>query len=138
MQDLIKRLVAADGPDRELDAEIWEYLGLAPEYDNSKNNYGCWHYRGEGRYHFADDSSWGKNQNAPLYTSSLDAAMTLVEDGYFWTVGRCDLTCHATVGPDRAHFDEAYLIKHQPHDVDIPNPSTPALALCAAALRARQ
>lgn len=113
MTSLIERIEAAARPCRELDILIFAEV-YPDEFDQ------------------ATDSI-----DVPFFTSSIDAAMTLVGDGCFWTVGRCDLTCHATVGPDRAHFDEAYLIKHQPHDVDIPNPSTPALALCAAALRAR-
>lgn len=72
----------------------------------------------------------------PAYTASIDAAMTLVPKGYFWTAGFCGLTCHASVGPDNKHFARDYLESHEPVDVDIPNPSTPALALCAAALRA--
>lgn len=117
MSDLIKRIEAADGPDRDLDAAIWEYLGLAPKYDNSKNNYGCWHYRGEGRYHFADDSSWGRNKYAPEYTSSIDAAMTLVPEG-----------AHVTITMD----GDFWLVAINGF---VSRSKYPALALCAAAMK---
>lgn len=128
MQDLIKRIEAAEGPSRELDAKIWEYLGLAPEYDNLKNNYGCWHYRGEGRYHFADDSSWGRNKYAPEFTSSIDAAMTLVPKGWivkeYTTSKLIPHTFEVSKGVGIGGF-----VGHSDHSM--------ALALCAAALRAR-
>jgi len=59
---------------------------------------------------------------APAYTASLDAAMTLVPEGFDWIIGHTNggLTIHAEVGDREQRFA-----------------ATPALALCAAALRAR-
>jgi len=57
----------------------------------------------------------------PRYTTSIDAAVTLVPEGMAWTAG-CE--------PDFTPF--ARLWEH-----DLVWASTPALALCAAALRAR-
>jgi hypothetical protein len=56
------------------------------------------------------------------YTESLDAAVSLVPKDYDWIVCRANggLTLHACVGDTNEYFS-----------------STPALALCAAALRAR-
>jgi hypothetical protein len=59
------------------------------------------------------------------YSSSLDAAASLIPDGYDWILERVNdgLTIGARVGhndPDRTSWGE-----------------TPALALCAAALRSR-
>lgn len=65
----------------------------------------------------------------PRYTASLDAAASLVPDGAFWIVSRSSYetrryveipTAAAVVGSIRS------------------DAATPALALCAAALRARQ
>ncbi len=65
----------------------------------------------------------------PRYTTSLDAAVTLVPEGFYWSL---DYDCCARVfGPEDksgnvpvGYSDEA-------------DAATPALALCAAALKAR-
>lgn len=59
----------------------------------------------------------------PAYTASMDAALTLVPDGYDWRVDRINsgLTIFASVGNEDVHFGD-----------------TPAIALCIAALRARK
>lgn len=61
-------------------------------------------------------------REAPAYTASLDAAMTLVPEGYDWAVFRTNggLTVHAWCGSREDVFA-----------------ATPALALTAACLRAR-
>ena len=58
----------------------------------------------------------------PAYTASLDAAITLVPKGFDWIIARTNggLTVHAEVGNREMVFG-----------------ATPALALTAAALRAR-
>lgn len=65
--------------------------------------------------------------HTPPYTASLDAAMTLVPEGYLCSLGNEPLAWWAHVGPrDDPDSDEtAY------------TGATPALALCAASLRAR-
>ena len=65
-----------------------------------------------------------RNLGAPHYTASLDAVKTLVPDGHGWKVrkwagGGAAAGCYASGGADNWH-----------------NAATPALALCAAALRA--
>lgn len=73
---------------------------------------------------------------APQYTASLDAALTLVPEGWTWQVS----------GPDLSERAFAYVREYQP---DQPRPMrpdaegsarvpSPALALCIAALKARQ
>ena len=59
------------------------------------------------------------------YTRSIDAAMTLVPEDFDWRLGRTNsgLTIHAEVGGQA--------------EEDMRFGATPALALCAAALRAR-
>ena len=98
MDELIARIEAASGGSRELDWEIHLRDGLD----------------GVGAY--------GAH---PYYTSSIDAALTLVPDGFDWTLGHTNggLTIHAEVG---GRGDEYLRFG-----------ATPALALCAAALRAR-
>lgn len=63
------------------------------------------------------------------YTASLDAAMTLVPEG--WFIGRLN---------DSPHLDRAHVMLHSgiaPFADAEGHGSTRALALCAAALRAR-
>lgn len=67
----------------------------------------------------------GSNQPILAYTASLDAAMTLVPEGWFWTGGR-----------DREGRGAMAVVSQD--DCLVPAvAATPALALCAAALRAR-
>lgn len=98
MKELIERLEKAEGPDRNLDAMIhWQI----------KNGVGV-----------------GAAQDAPHYTASLDAAMTLVPSGYQWDMTAYGSGAHASVGGTKK-FGTA-------HDA-----KTPALALCIAALHSR-
>jgi hypothetical protein len=127
MSDLLKlaeRCEAATGPDRELEAHIWcalhgkKYMGhniaygtedvVQVEFTEPPKRACCV----SGRY----------LPHASPWTSSLDAAMTLVPDSYDWAVFKTNggLTVHAWCG-DRTDIFAA----------------TPELALCAASLRAR-
>jgi hypothetical protein len=65
------------------------------------------------------------NEEAEPYTADLNAAMSLVPEG--WTL---DLQV-------RSHFSHAFLeCQDSGREVSAQNAATPALALCAAALRA--
>lgn len=103
--ELAERVEALTVPDREVDALMQRALG-----DGS-------------RYHwFADmNGAWVTDANAPRYTASLDAAMTLVPEGAYWAVKHYpNAKCAADVFGTRQGYA-----------------ATPAVALCAAALRAR-
>ena len=96
--DLIARVEAAQGPDRELDAEI-HALGLTVD---------------------------SRLVIPRAYTASLDAAAALVPDGGDWSRHR-GVNGQMTMqvwGPDAMW-------------PGLSQAATPALALCAAALRAR-
>lgn len=85
---------------------------------------------------FMDGSAM--DRSIPAYTASIDAAMTLVPKGWWWSVGDCSVSSDASVGPDVAHCDKALLIRFDDGiHADLPQPSTPALALTAVALKAR-
>ncbi len=66
----------------------------------------------------------GRRPTMPAYTASLDAAMTLVPEGYLYGIGNPEGAAHAVVSesPDAL--------------IDPVKAATPALALCAASLRA--
>lgn len=127
--ELAERCEKASGPDRELDADIWDALGLSPKYEGRRRaKYGKWARLDGGTYHFANDSAWGSNCGAPSFTASLDAAMTLVPEGWMdglhlvWSRGlKSERVCMAKLRFMRTEGDGA----------------TPALALTAASLRAR-
>ena len=116
MTDLIARIEALDGPDREADAAIALALSL---YDQPED-LGCFEDPAEAIV------GGGGQTWAPLaYTGSIDAAMTLVPEGWGWKVrkwagGGAAAGCYASGSADIWR-----------------NSKTPALALCAAALRAR-
>ena len=117
LNTLAGRVEAATGPDRELDAAIANAVGAEHGQKSGWSN-------GENGDYFVIDEC------APRYTASIDAALTLVPDG--WSVlsawnptGRCkcDLSDGPMDGQNRTWIGSE------------PCP-TPALALTAAALRA--
>lgn len=102
MTDLITRLESADGPSRELDAEIAVVCGI--DIGRSKGD--------------------PNDHRLPAYTASIDAALTLVPEGRhteieIWTDGRGRAEFNG-VGTTCGAWGR-----------------TPALALAAAALKAR-
>jgi hypothetical protein len=103
--ELAERCEAATGPDRLFDAEI--YVAL----DGERENVDALAINGQV-------GSW-----VPEFTASLDAAMQLVPEGW-------DSSLHANVGEQsRAR------VYSSAGDSRWSYASTPALALCAAALR---
>lgn len=127
---LAERCEKASGPDDVLDADIFQ--AMRPElasdpwkrvtYPNGKHPF------------FVDDSDPGMMGIAspPRFTASLDAALTLVPKGHKWTLHSADdrdTPCAYCV-PDMGRLPWPVWV----NDV---HAATPALALCAAALRAR-
>jgi hypothetical protein len=106
---LAERVEKAEVPDRELDVAIVRALhpGIGP-YEP--------HCVGEEPIFWHDPY---RKTLCPKFTASVDAALTLVPDGYGWNVQGNTNVFHA-------------LVSSYPG-----NARTPALALCAAALRAR-
>ena len=117
---LAERCEGATGPDRELDAEIFAAVRPGPDW--------------------AHQSSSANRVWARHYTASLDAAMSLVDDcAVLVALGEMlhDGLPGARVGrPDLAG---APIFSGTAHGVMVRTPITTqlALALCAAALKAR-
>jgi len=107
---LAERCEQAAGPDRELDAEIARFLVLAGAEDIARSRYG-WSY----------------------FTASLDAAVTLVPEGWKWSL---DWTQRAPYLDCAVAAAFAHGSGINPADTEAAAKTT-ALALCAAALRAR-
>lgn len=119
LEQLAERCEKASGPDRELDIEIAIASGLYVKEKRGSDRKE-WFYPTDGKGWRHSPYSLGF-ERLPSFTASLDAAMTLVPEGYDWAVFRTNggLTVHAWCGSREDVFS-----------------STPALALCAAALRA--
>lgn len=125
---LIARLEALTGPDREVDEAVdrtvreWPALG----------GYYGWERFGPGviSKQINSDGSKFETMQAPRYTASLDAALTLVPEGKFFHMARfsdeamgCDVHIYSTDAPTFETIGQA--------------PTLP-LALCIAALKARE
>ncbi|TZG25628.1 hypothetical protein [Sphingomonas montanisoli] len=109
LAELAARVEWLSGPDREVDADIAVAIRWSPAgIDES--------------LFFSEEIRPLYAYKVPKFTASLDAAMTLVPDDYDWAVFRTNggLTVHAWCGSREDVFGD-----------------TPALALTAAALRAR-
>lgn len=117
MDDLIERLEKLDGPSREIDDEIAEWVGTSEPRMGGPN---------------PDGTQWADDWHAPLpYTRSVDAALTLVPDGWRWNTGS------QNVG-DEYDGPVSYCWKPNPKvHVQTARAVNPALALCIAALKAR-
>ena len=111
---LAEKCEQATGPDRELDAEIAAELGW------KEASALFWHDGYQAR-------------ELPRFTRSIDAALTLVPEGCVFMVANTGVD-----GP-KADMTQSSAIVGPPDDtaIDYTTAATPALALCAASLRAR-
>jgi len=106
--ELIAKLEAAEGPSRELDAEI-DILALESGWR-------------EERYMTPDTT--------PHYTSSIDAALTLVPEGLRWRVSYVPVHQFAS-----ASVADGSILSPNTKEWEGKH-TTPASALCIAALKA--
>lgn len=118
MKELIERIEGAEEGSRELDAEIARSLGRP------------WDYAAD----------WGpRGRDKPVayaYTGSLDAAMSLVPEdndhtAVFWQIGN-----DGAGGNPADYLCRVLVCSHVASKEYRSTAATPALALCAAALRA--
>lgn len=129
---LADRCEAASGAGRELDAEIaaatrsglphgCDWARKFPNWEGERNG----HVRVVGNVNGNCDYTSGRFE-APRYTASLDAALTLVPPGWFTLMAMEDRHSHSWRWDLRGGFG-----------VEVgARAATPALALCAAALDA--
>jgi len=143
---LIERLEKASGSDRELDGQIEAALGCPAFSDTLPALTDGW------RWTFEDDDVPGrvtvfltlanktskkhKRYDAPHYTSSIDAAMTLVPEKHGWALNYASMASVIRLGPNGAIDGE--IVSSWPDDQrEAELPVSPAIALCIASLRAR-
>lgn len=135
LADLIGRLESATGPDRQLDAEIVvaitpDVVGIEPTVMNKRE----WLFRFDPPRRWLE--SW---LSVPAYTASLDAAVTLVPEGWaiasleWWPMRQGGAGVALFETDSHGGYDREYC-----RDVRVGCCWTPALALCIAALRARE
>jgi hypothetical protein len=130
--ELIARLEKATGPSRELDAAI--FIKVTPgvkeagriDVDKDRGVVGWW----------PKDAPYQSARDVPAYTASLDAAMTLVPEGWSWCV-----FSEVRMGPELVRIGLAKVETFarcfgSGKGFTCPA-ATPALALCIAALKAR-
>lgn len=128
LSDLIERLEKATGPDRELDAEIQEAVVGLEMYESIAE-------RGGERCIRYYPSPPGPTYRAlPRYTSSIDAAMTLVPEGM--VCGFSGPTGKSSgVGHEGMFFGTCGSVPDDGFHIAV-IATSPALALCIAALKA--
>lgn len=144
--DIIDRLYATKGPDRELDARIWclSYGYTFVRWDGG----GCTHlYPGRDESHYLYDTL------TPKFTASLDLTKQLIQrllPGWAWRVASCCVSDDAWVFPDfndpihgprlLAEFPQEEArrdpLEFLGTDIDLRPPGREAIALCIALLTA--
>lgn len=121
---LAAKVEACTGADRELDALI--FGAFDPRYEKSK------HF-GAAAMQIVGNA--GLTRSTPTYTASLDAAMTLVPEGWQYCLLNCGGVDQKSPTEGRGTavlWPVGHISDGKPVEA-----STPALALVSAALRAR-
>lgn len=125
LKDLARRVSELQGPSYEMDCAIWDaiYPGeRAGRFERLTAKGQPYHMR------LAPVDMDGYVKPLRSFTASLDAAMTLVTDGWMWSVG--------SDGPDDEPWACVTEIAEPCRDISF-DAATHALALTAAALIAR-
>ncbi len=116
MTDLVARIEAATGPDRDIDREIAPLVGI--RVVDEGHPIGVCYYDQNGAF-----------VPLPRFTASIDTALTLVPEGWTGIIpvrgGRGE---DAWLWPENGTMNKGYRV----------TAATPALALCSAALKARE
>jgi len=126
--DILFRLQSATGPNRELDAGIALANGWTERRrEDLQGPYTRWHGPKGQDY-----------PNAPRYTESIDAALTLVPEGAVWHI-MTDYggLIRAKVGPQGLPSASIYNVDDRPLFVEADG-ATPAIALLIAIERAKE
>lgn len=127
LEELVAKLDAATEGSRELDVQIWELV----DFRAALRRYWSAATGKRVKLHSLPESGLGwlavKN-SAPHYTTSIDAALTLVPEGWGWNA----------TGEHSTGFVLLYPPNNYPGATGVQAEApTPALAICIAALRAR-
>lgn len=124
--ELVARLERAEAPGRSFDRDIFRLIGLT-EVQERHCEMWC---KMDGRTDLTREryvETW-----APDFTKSIDAALTLVPEGYAWCVFS---NRHFVLSKTDDYFGATVETMSVKNTVD--RKPTPAIALCIAALKAR-
>lgn len=137
IKSLIERIEKSDGADRSIDVLIGATVRWLPPDGQAwlrdwRGDFGPMP-RMTGRIAaFHDNGDPAVHWEAPNFSASLDAAATLVPDGWYWTLGGNVHHGHWIASVNTLNSEG------EPWCVGCSNAcATPALALCAAALKAK-
>jgi hypothetical protein len=119
---LADRVEAAERGDWELDSDIHSLISPDRKHPYLVGT------------HIDDTHPSGRPYSAPAYTASIDAAMTLVPEG--WTYVSIEFCARGMPGQHCRVSIERLITEHD-DEREYGYAATPALALCAAALRAQ-
>jgi hypothetical protein len=125
---LAERCEQAAGPDRELDVAIAFACGIVTSRDGD-----CFYGHKDHSVVVLDRDYYDHDGNAPAlmpFSASLDAAVTLVPEGWGWAVSTTGAGLPCAYGHPPGNGLAVAWIDDTPA-------ATPALAMCAFALRAR-
>ena len=123
--ELIDALKKEAGPNRELDGAI--LTALCPDALITIYCVGD-----EEPIVFHAEPRVRNKMPVPKYTDSIDAALTLVPKGYWWSVTSSKSTVDVVCGPDDGSGET-----FDAEELSLAKAATPALALCISALLAR-
>ncbi len=126
---LAEKVEGLEGPDREVDCLLDRML-----FDRPKNGDYCpaenaiWRVREDGSGLLVRHDGYARDSFCPArYTASVDAAMSLVPDGWDWVI-YSDGSCEIGREPDPGRImNPDYIV----------TANKPALAVVSASLRAR-
>lgn len=121
LEALLARVLEGGGQDRELDGQLALLKGYT--YEKHKGDKFPWWRKPDG----FRISIWGDQNKPPPYTTSLDAALTLVPEGWLYEL-------HSGNDEDWA---EVTLFPYLARATFWTRAPTPARALIAACLKAR-
>lgn len=112
ISELIERVRAATGWDQELDADIAEAVGIRVNRENFTRYTQEWSP-------FIYDLLGCNKHPLPNFTGSISDAVALVGrvlPGWWVTCGMCDLSGHASIGPDYNGPHRERLLREWPQE----------------------
>jgi hypothetical protein len=120
MDELIERLEKATGPDRELDGAI--ALSLGWTFQKMKGD-------SKPYYRKPGETTYYMRSEVPAYTASIDAALTLVPEGWAYQL--------TLLFEPRVHGNQQAIVWPPDKASPVSGAPTMPLAICIAALKAR-
>jgi len=140
--ELIARLEKATGPDREIDARLDHATRRAGIVWGLGDNFGV--TPADVVDHWTDEQ-WAERskelaQSMPHYTSSLDAALALIErvmPGALWRIEKQGPVALSIYAAESRHLHAFWATCGLPGEQEGAHGATPALALLLALLRAQ-